>query len=383
MKAGIYIHVPVCLTKCDYCAFYSESLASLADADAALDIFLDQLIREIDTRAEKYPGITADTLYFGGGTPSLLGPERIYRIVKHIEKTFTLSSGDEITLEVNPVHSGQLAEYRDSGINRVVLGVQTLDKKIHSIIGRKPPMPSQEMLDGFFGVEGITHCVDMITGIPGQTPEGYGDELKKIIAYRPEHISVYTLSIEEGTGLSRRMKPDDSFQEHQGRMFEENLSLLGAAGYEHYEISNFCLKGCESRHNLKYWRFEPYLGFGPSAHSFTGDKRFGNSMSFGDYLWADKFQYQSDERSPEDSMVEYIMTGLRLRSGFSVAEMEHRLNFRVPTDVMKAIRKVSDDGYLCFSEDDNLRIRLTLDGILVADWVIYTVVESVLNRQVI
>ncbi len=281
---GVYIHIPLCFAKCDYCAFYSEPVGQ--GAGAVRRALVDGLLREMDARLDGKERVGADTVYFGGGTPSLLEPDQVDRILGVLRERLDIAAGAEITLEMNPrdLSAERLEAYRDAGVNRAVLGVQTLSERLHRIIGRSCPPCTGRELDIFFGVPGITHCADLIAGIPSQRDDELIHDIDTIAGYGAAHLSVYLLTIEHGTPLWRRMSMDDKAESLQKRHFEAARARLRGLGYDHYEISNYARTGFESRHNMKYWRFEPYYGFGPGAHSFVDGERYFNPMTLSGYI---------------------------------------------------------------------------------------------------
>jgi len=206
--------------------------------------------------------------------------------------------------------------YRDAGVDRVVLGLQTLDERLRGVIGRSAKAPDAVMLDSFFSVSGIVHCVDIITGIPGQDGSALARELERVLAYRPAHVSAYILTLQKDTPLSRRMSDSNELALAQRKRFEELIAVMEERGYIHYEVSNFCLPGFESRHNMKYWTFAPYFGYGPGAHSFNGTDRFYNARTVEEYIERPSTAPVLDERTEGAAAEEFLLTGLRLSRRF-------------------------------------------------------------------
>ncbi len=381
MKHGIYIHIPFCKKKCDYCGFYSVPLHGHDSSDGLLDRYAVRLIREFDERLARL-ALSADTVYFGGGTPSILAPEQIYGILRGLEARISLDPDTEITMEVNPEDATdeKLTGFRDAGVNRMVLGVQTLSGRIARTIGRSAGVPATETLDTFFGVPDVTHCADLITGVPTQSDDELDRDLAGVTSYRPSHISAYLLSIENGTPLGRRTALTPGFQAFQGRHYMRTRNFLRSAGYLHYEISNFSLPGFESRHNMKYWRYETYYGFGPGAHSFTGEERYYDAMAVEDYIVSETTRLERDARGPGAAMVEYLMTGLRLLAGVSIGEMEERFRYRLPSEIGERIGEAESRGHIVRDDSGTSSvIRLTERGLLLADTVIYRIVEPLVG----
>ncbi len=384
MKLGIYIHIPFCRSKCDYCSFYSIPVSSLDTGTfTALEArYTDKLCYEIETRSAGSAGYSIDTIYFGGGTPSLLAPSEIARIIMHIKNMFAVDPGGlEITLECNPedFSAERCDEYRYAGVNRIVLGVQTLNEKLHNTIGRSARICTDSMLDDFFSIPDIVHCIDVITGIPGQTWPELRAEIKKLTGYRPEHISAYILSIEKGTPLSGRLKNSDTLGDLQKCLFRDMIRLIEEEGYRHYEVSNFALPSFESRHNMKYWKYMQYAGFGAAAHSFYGNSRFYNNQTVWEYINDPNIRTIRDERGKNSEIAEYILTGLRLREGISLSDFEQKLGFPMPDNVFEEFKKLSREGLIVENISGNdISFRFTLEGLFVLDSLIFRLVEPYL-----
>lgn len=380
MTGGVYIHVPFCRRKCDYCNFYSVTVGPCTANGAVPGEYVRRLSGEIRDRLPAAGFSSADTVYFGGGTPSLLTAGQVKDLLDAVGRSVALEPGAEITLEMNPgdVSADALSALRDAGVNRVVLGVQTLSERLHRLIGRSAAPCTARELDIFFSVPGIARCADIITGIPAQTVEELARDIDLVAGYRPGHISAYILSIEKNTPLSLRLARDKAAEADQARLFELTMERMRVRGYGQYEISNYALPGCESRHNMKYWRFEPYIGLGPGAHSFVGGERYVNAMTVEEYLAADRAVLVHDARTPDSAAVEYLMTGLRLLKGMSLDEMEERLTYRLPPAVKDGIGKAEADGLVEVDNDAGRTIRLTARGIMIADRVIYGIVEPLL-----
>lgn len=377
---GVYVHVPFCRRKCSYCGFYSVPIADDCELRAACAAFTERIVDEIEQRlAGVRTPLCVDTIYFGGGTPSLLDPQEVHRVLLAVRRVMDVSDGAEITLEMRPddCAPASLDAYRDVGVNRVVLGVQTLSEAMHREIGRAGTLCSGEHLDIFFEAKGIIRCVDFIIGMPGETEEVLMRDIDSIAGRRPAHVSFYLLSIEPGTPLAARSAffPED--EESQARLLELTMDCLSEHGYHHYEISNYSLPGFESRHNMKYWTFNPYLGFGPGAHSFFGGERFFNNMTVWDYLSSNEVRLERDPRTRVSAAAEYLMTGLRLTAGVSLRQMEARLSFDIPHEVRVRIGHAVKAGLLEWDKEADV-IRLTRAGILVSNRVIYDIVEPLL-----
>ncbi len=327
---GLYVHIPFCLRKCRYCDFLSFECHD----ERALHQYAEALLREISTRYEEWPYKIVDSIYIGGGTPSILAAEDMKRIMDGIKDNFTVADGSEITIEANPatIDEQKLETYLESGINRISIGTQSFDSTILNLLGRAHD--KNDALNAIrtakkAGFKNIN--VDMMFGIPGQTSKMWRDSLRQCIFLRPEHISLYSLQIEEGTPFYKMMEkgtlepaPDRVDRE----MYHDAISMLQQAGYNHYEISNVSLPGYESRHNLKYWSYREYLGLGPGASSFIGGHRFKNTSSVLDYLQFIKAglppvkQEDVEHYSQRDEMGVFVFTGLRKTGGFDIRDFE-------------------------------------------------------------
>jgi len=270
--ASLYIHVPFCERKCPYCDFYSVEGTERAED------FLAMLGREIALREAGADDTTFETIYFGGGTPSLLQPDQVEGILSRLHAAFPIRPDAEVTLEANPgtVTEGKLRAFRTLGVNRISIGIQSFHDPELRTLGRihdgREAFRSIE-LARTAGFDNLS--IDLIYSIPGQTPAQWEDTLRTAVDLAPQHLSAYSLLVEESTPLARmvgagtvRTNPEDL----EAAMYERTMELLGASGYEHYEVSNYALPGFRCHHNFSYWSHLNYLGFGPSAHSFWKDK---------------------------------------------------------------------------------------------------------------
>ena len=378
--SGIYVHLPFCRRKCDYCGFFSLPVDT-ADAglrNSLFDRYLESLRCELDSRLEHAGVLKPDTIYFGGGTPSLFGPGRISALIDMFRTTLSVSADPEISMEMNPSDCGSvpLMEYRSAGINRIVLGVQTMDADMHRFIGRSAEICTEGTLRVFFEAEGFDHCIDVITGIPG----GEDRTLEIVCGYRPDHISAYLLSIERGTPLAKRFREDDDFHSLQRKEFYRTGDLLLENGYEQYEISNYSLPGRLSRHNMKYWKFMPYLGLGCAAHSFVGGSRWSNPASLEGYL-ADPLVRISDRRNRGQEMAEYIMTGLRLACGIGERDFRRTFGVPFPDSIVAGAVAWSEKGDLSLDGPYGERVlRAEPDGYFFLDGIVFDLVRDLLQE---
>jgi oxygen-independent coproporphyrinogen III oxidase len=383
MDLGLYIHIPFCRKKCDYCSFYSVPLPDYPypAGKEYLNKYIETLLTELKSRSSELKDFTVDTIYFGGGTPSLLDPFQLEKIINSVNSLFRLHKNPEITVEFNPddFSADKINSFVSQGVNRIVMGVQSMNERLHSVIGRTAGVINEKLLSDFASIKSITHCIDMIVGIPGQTESGLLNELKKIVQYKFEHISAYTLSIGQNTPLYKRCKPVPALNDMQRVMLEKSIDFFTAEGYKHYEVSNYALPLHESKHNLKYWKFLPYAGFGPGAHSFYYGERYFNPDSVDYYIKNEGRMLQKDERTKNSEIVEFILSGLRLTDGISVKDFESKLNIEMPDELFEKFSELKNKEFLYINELKNDTIvRFTRNGFFQMDGLIYEIVERYL-----
>ena len=370
MTNGIYVHFPFCRKKCDYCAFYSVPIDSAVHYEAQ---YTAALKKEITGRYQA-PRKDADSIYFGGGTPSLFHAEKLSEVLETISKTFNVLPQAEISIELNPadISAEKLNGLKQAGFNRFVLGVQTLDPALHALIGRTGEPCGKKHLDEFFSCSAVTHCLDLIIGIPGQND--LETELEIIASYGAKHISAYLLSIEEKTPLEAKIQCDEAFENMQRSAFINTKRILESFGYRHYEISNYALSEYESLHNKKYWTFQPYISFGSGAHSFYDGRRYINKAPLEKYM-ADPFaNFDEDKRGAFSAMTEFVMTGLRMIDGFSTLDFTNQFG-ELPQELSRRIDEEIKKGMLVFQ---NGRVSFSEKGLLFADRVIFDMVQDLL-----
>lgn len=357
---GVYVHVPFCKRKCRYCDFYS--VADGFDETA--------YVNRISEEAESYKQLrfSADSLYFGGGTPSLLSVDAVESIINGVSRAFNLTPDAEITLEANPssMDADKLAEYKRVGINRLSVGIQSgLDSEL-SVLGRLHDFEcARQKIKAArrAGFENIS--VDMMLALPNQTEKELLSSLDRLLELKPNHISCYILKLENGTPLfdEKPSLPDD---EQTAALYLAVCSGLCEAGFEHYEISSFCKPGKRSRHNLKYWRGEEYIGLGPAAHSFLNGERYFNRRDLKGYLRGENIRGVSEKSVlPAD---EYLTLSLRLSDGISI-ERYRALGGK--SDILKKLKFVPKNYYKTDFTDE-ARLRLTDEGFLVSNEIIAT-----------
>lgn len=371
---GLYLHIPFCRSKCTYCDFYS--LPRAEDRQAA---YTDALVRHMAALAPRAAGYTVDTIYFGGGTPSCLGAERLCRLLAKGRSLYSVAEEAEITLEANPDSFGDAAQLVDAGFNRVSLGVQSAHAEELRMLGR--PHTFVQAVDAVQNARrgGFTNLsLDLIYGLPGQTMSRWQETLERSADLEPEHLSCYGLKLEEGTPLWRVRKtltfPDDDLQ---ADMYLWAVERLAARGYVQYEISNFARPGRESRHNGKYWALETYLGFGPGAHSDFGDIRYAyvrdldaylRGVQAGDIPLSEKTAISRQERARE-----YLMLGLRTAHGVAREEFENRYGCSF-SPVARVLDKFRTGGWTVQTPDG--RVRLTPPGFLVSNPILVEVLTA-------
>lgn len=372
-NTGIYIHTPFCREKCHYCSFYSVPAKS---GDYRIELYKKRLFEEIEQWCSIRNVVKADTVYFGGGTPSLLGGSGISRILDFVRKKFVLSADCEITLEMNPDHLSEdnIKILTEAGVNRIVLGVQTLNSEMRNKIGRKGKLCTRKDLDLFFSYEGLKKSVDIIGGLPSQIWADLSSDIEILSSYKPDHISLYLLSLENGTPLFNSFKPDDEFESMQLDLWHKSISFLKNKGYEHYELSSFALDKAYSKHNMKYWTFHPYAGFGPGAHSFFDNKRYYNENSLEQYIKKGSIM-KEDLRSSSDAAVEFILTSLRLLVGFNPARFKDVTGHDLPEEIKERLMQMVAEGFV---EQDDSICRITGKGLDVFDSIVYRITEPLL-----
>ena len=374
--AGVYLHIPFCRSRCSYCDFatgmYEGGLA---------ERYVRALVREIETWEDVESPQAVDTIYFGGGTPSLLAPAQIEQILKAVHLRFDVLDGAEITLEMNPGDGGvsavakqeTLREFYRLGINRVSFGAQTFDDRELKQLGRTHT--AAEILSTFHALRAAGYAninFDLIAGLPGQTLTGWQRNLAAALKLAPEHLSLYLLDVHEGTPLAdqimrgMRPQPDDDLT---AEMYRLMIDQVTAAGYEHYEISNFCRPGFESRHNTKYWTGAAYYGFGCSAHSYDGARRrWSNERDAAKYSQAIEDNQTSIceriELKEEDARSESIFLGLRLMRGLDLESYRSRFGFNLKDEYASDLARLRDAGLV---EIDREVLKLTKRGALLSN----------------
>ena len=365
---GLYVHIPFCSSRCSYCDFatglYQSELA---------ERYVAALIEEI--RASGYSGASVDTIYFGGGTPSLLAPSQLDRILATLHEQFTIDPKSEITLEINPgsVTREKLDAFRSLGVNRASFGAQTFDDAELAKLGRSHN--GADALKTFADLRdaGFNNIsFDLIAGLPGQTLEGWQRNIEQFLALSPEHLSFYLLEVHSGTPLAEHIRrglqpvPDDDLA---GLMYRWMLDHASEAGYEHYEISNLCQPGFHSRHNVKYWSADPYFGFGCSAHSYDGrTRRWSNHRDVLKYVELIENCVapivEEQELTETDVRAEALFLGMRLMRGVDVRRYQESFGVDLREQHGADLDRFYKAGLLEFEGD---LIRLTRSGALLSN----------------
>ena len=365
---GLYLHIPFCVKKCDYCDFYSVTDAALMDA------YTDALVREIRLYGEKAAGYVTDTVYLGGGTPSYLGEARLCRILRSVREHFSLAENAEITIECNPESTDRrlLEALLSSGANRLSFGVQAAHDDELRRIGRIHDFEKAKnavLLARSCGFHNIS--LDLMYGLPGQTQEMFLDSLSQCLALKPTHLSCYGLKLEPATKMGRENPtlPDDDAQA------DTYLAMCGELrrhGFEHYEISNFALPGFRSRHNSRYWDLSEYIGLGPGAHSLFGGRRFAFPRDIAAFIDGTSTVRNEEEVPDFERQNEYLMLRLRTSDGVELRDLEKRYHIdSTPYEnVFSALRRPG------LTEKSGTRWHLTEAGFLVSNSIINMITDA-------
>ncbi len=348
----LYIHIPFCHSKCAYCDFYSVPRSRLTDE------FVDALCNELSERVSEWGG-RFSTVYFGGGTPSSLSDEQLDRIISFLPQ----GPFDEFTIEVNPedVSRGRAEHWLASGIDRVSMGIQTFDDAILKLIGRRHDAAKAESSFAELRDAGFRNIsCDLIYGLPGQSVDAWRESVNRLLALHPEHISAYLLSYESGTRLSAMLKAGNVSEcdaEVAQEMYMYLVEATRAAGYDHYEISNFALAGHQAIHNSRYWDLTPYLGIGPGAHGFDGRTRFSNRADLRAYISGGGLtSLEREDESVDELYNDVVFTSLRTARGLSVDEVERRFGAGYRRLCEKAAAPYLRSGEMKFGSDSRLVI---------------------------
>lgn len=381
---GIYIHIPFCVSKCFYCDFVSFP----GIKEEIKYLYVESLLKEIDDKSSCFGNAyEIDSIFIGGGTPTSIDSNLIFKILKKLNEKYRFSADIEITIESNPktLSLSELKDYLSFGINRLSMGCQSFNDKILLLIGR-----SHTVSDFYTSYETARNSgfeninFDIIAALPGETPEMLQNDLEKALAINPEHISLYTLQLEEGTVLyekylKKEIMPVDEATDRI--MYHDSVDFLISKGYNHYEISNFAKPYKECRHNLKYWNLEEYIGLGCAAHSYIDDYRMANIRDLDKYICAlnkldnHRFTHKNECKFREyekeyieyihkndmyDNIKEYMITALRKIKGFHKRDFKDRFGIDIDEFYQKDIKELISDGLI---QDKAGQISLTSKGI--------------------
>lgn len=365
--AGIYIHVPFCKTRCIYCDFYSTTRNDLTSR------YTQALCQELRARKEYLSGEPIETIYFGGGTPSQLQEEHLTPIFNTLAEVYDLSQVQEVTMEVNPddITEEYTRLLQQFPFNRISMGIQTFNDATLKLLNRRHNALQAQAAVRQLRQAGFRNIsIDLIYGLPNETEAQWATDLQQALSLHVEHISAYHLTYEEGTKLHellRQHQVEEVSEERSLRFFSQLIDTLQDAGYEHYEISNFALPGYRSRHNTSYWKGIPYMGCGPSAHSFNRHSREWNEASLTRYLEgmeAGIRPFESEELNTDTRYNEYIMTALRTCEGISIPRITSSFGEKRKDYCLQAAIPHLKEQRL---EQVGHHLRLTRKGIFLSD----------------
>lgn len=361
---GLYIHIPFCEKKCNYCDFYS-----ITSSANDIDKFIKALTKEIESYSHNLSNKNVKTVYFGGGTPSILSSNQLETIVSSLNQYFNIKNNIEVSMEANPetLTSDKLKSYKKIGINRLSLGVQSfLDSELN-FLGRIHDSKRSQKVIKEVKKHFDNFSLDLMFALPDQSLSDFKYSLNKALEYEPKHISLYNLQIEPNTNLFDRLNRGEFkeiAEETDYKMYNLAVEKLKSSDYRHYEISNFAQKGYQSKHNIIYWKYQPYLGLGPSAHGFNGSNRYYNYSDLNKYI-----NRLNNDKTPieeivdlekEDLISEMIFMGLRLINGVNKQDFKNRFDISIHEVYGEVINNLKDKGLL---KEDSENIYLTKKGL--------------------
>ena len=365
--AGIYIHIPFCKRRCIYCDFFSTT-QSEKKAE-----YVHALVRELEMRKDYVEDEEIETIYLGGGTPSQLSQEELEEIFAYIYKVYKVTPDAEITLEANPddLTPEYVSMLRTLPVNRISMGIQTFQEETLKLLHRRHT--ARQAIEAFrrcreAGFQNIS--IDLMYGLPGETLETWEQDLQQAVDLRPEHISAYHLIYEEGTtlwNLREQNKVEEAEEELSLTLFKTLIERLTKAGYQHYEISNFCLPGLHSRHNSSYWTGKKYLGCGPSAHSFDGISRQWNVSSLEKYLEgirSNQLDFELEDLDLYTRYNDFVITSIRTCWGMPLAQLRTTYGETLYNYCLRMAKPHIEQGVLEIKEDT---LKLTPQGIFISD----------------
>ena len=372
---GLYLHIPFCRSKCDYCDFYS-----LAGQDDRMDDYQQALLRQIAETAPRTKKQVVNSVYIGGGTPTWYGEKRLLELLAAVKKRFTLSKDVEVTLEANPdsVDEKMLRRLRRAGVNRLSMGMQSAcDRELAAVHRPHTFRQVQEAVRAARAAKLRNLNLDLIYGLPGQTMDSWRSSVEAALALEPEHLSCYGLTLEEGTPLARRAEAGEQLpgDDEQAERYLWTVVRLAQAGFEQYEVSNFSRTGCQSRHNLKYWMGRPYVGLGAGAHSDFGGCRYSFVRDLEGYIRGmagdGRLLDDMDEIPRRERGSEYLM--LRLRTTHGIEEWEYRREYYMNFDPIAA--KLSEYEQRGWAARTGRRWHFTPEGFLLSNRLIGELME--------
>lgn len=374
--AGIYLHIPFCKQKCNYCDFYKEV------SQHATDQFTGALVSELRLRAAYLNSASVRTIYFGGGTPSVVRYDQFQTIFDTLHSEFNIDPSAEITLEANPddLNPAYLAMLRKLPFNRLSIGIQSFDdKELRSVNRRHTAQQAIQAVHDAREAGFSNLSIDLIYGLPGQTMDQWKYNLERAFGLHPEHISAYGLTYEEGTGLWKqraRGKIVEVADEVMLQMYRYMLLQMNDKGYDAYEISNFALPGYRSQHNSSYWQLTPYLGVGPSAHSYDGISREWNIANLQRYMVGIESGNPFTEKevlTEQDAFNDFVMVKLRTKEGINLTETESRFGKMMKDWLFRQSNTYLRSRHLMLEEDI---LRLSLEGIEISNRIIADLMKT-------
>jgi oxygen-independent coproporphyrinogen-3 oxidase len=373
--AGLYIHIPFCKSRCSYCDFHSGVQLAL------LDRFVDALCAELTSRVSYLKNDPLNTIYFGGGTPSLLSTEHLSAIFETIQNHWDMSYCKEITLEANPddLSEEKLEKLSKLPINRLSIGIQSFNDNELKILRRRHT--ARQAVDAVKNAQKYFSniSIDLMYGLPEQTISSWKDTISEALALNIQHVSAYHLTYEDGTLLERKRREgriSPVLEEESVTMYRLLQNRLHEKGIEQYEISNFAIPGFHSRHNSSYWRGINYLGIGPSAHSFDGESRQWNIANTLQYITGIKQRtphFEKEVLSGTDRYNEMIMISLRTTDGISLERIEQEFGTNAKNELFKQSARFVESGIMLFEEN---HLRLTSDGLFLSDGIITDLMQE-------
>jgi len=362
---GIYVHIPFCTRKCNYCDF-----PSLPGMNGYFNDYAGAVCMEIESIASNFSSMTADSVFFGGGTPSVLPPNCIAKMVNSLSKNLKISENAEISIEINPgtVSRDKAVAYKELGFNRISIGLQSASNSILKFMGRIHTREMFEECVDLVKESGFSNInADVIFGVPNQTMEDFRETIELVLAKGVTHVSCYSLKIEEGTPwyeLNEKGELPPVDEDLEREMYYWTIRRLNDAGFKHYEISNFAKPGFQSKHNIKYWTGRPYIGFGAAAHSYINNTRYSNIANPVEYIRRTKEGKSTmdsvEHIGPDEKLSERFILGLRLVDGINLKDLELEFGSEALKKYDGKIKMLIGKNLLCFEND---MLKLTKAGL--------------------